>query len=311
MRFALVSSLTSLLALGPLGCTVRSEPDVPVADVPVRPDVPLADVPPLDAPRDVPAVLDVPAALDVPAELDVPAAPDVPAEVDAPIDAPTDVPVDAPVPPSDAGVAPPTIDGVITAGEWGAATVATDTTTTIWAGNELRGLRALLLPDALYLAVEGRIEGGNAIAVYVDRDRDEAVGVASLATLTDNSGALDAAITAGFGTPAPFRTDLVLGTLDLARAASGSDDRMGWRDLVRGAAGDLFWITAATAPVVCSATVCESRLPRSELGGTAPRRLGIFARIVNADGSMSPNQTLPSDDPSMPRTVSVVLELTE
>lgn len=303
--------LAVLLALGlGVGCTVRNEPDTGGAvDAPGRPDVPLRDVPatpdvPSDVPRDAP-MIDAPM-------MDTPAT-DTPT-TDVPGDAPTDVPTDAgtDAPGTDAGPVPPTIDGTLAPGEWAAAVTAADTTTTIWAGNELRGLRVLLLSDALYLAVEGRVEGGNAIAVYVDRNRDEAVGVASLATLTDNMDALDAAVTAGLVTPAAFRADLIFGTLDMARSATSSDARMGWRDLVRAASlADLYWITAGTAPVACSASACETRLPRSELGGSMPRRLGVFARIVNSDGSMSPNQTLPSDDAAMPRTVSVVLEVTE
>jgi hypothetical protein len=304
-----------LLALALLGCTVRPERDAgPELDAPSRPDVPLRDVPAGfdaagDAPRDVPTP-------DVPGP-DAPVLPDAPS-VDAPPDAPRDAGLDAggdagrDAALADAGVVPPTIDGTIAPGEWSGAAIAADTTATIWTGNELRGLRAWLLPDGLYLAVEGRIEGGNAIAVYVDRNRDEAVGVASLATVTDSLDALDAAVTADLVTPAAFRTDLIFGTLDMGRSASGADPRMGWRDLVRAASlADLFWIGAGTAPVACSATACETRLPRSELGGSAPRRLGVFARIVNNDGMMSPNQTLPSDDPSRPRTVSVVLEVAE
>jgi hypothetical protein len=304
-----------LLALALLGCTVRPERDAGASvDAPSRPDVPLRDVPtgsdtPREEPRDAPA-------LDVSSD-DAPFAPDAPS-LDAPADAPRDAGVDVSgdagrdAPLGDAGVAPPTIDGTIAPGEWSGAAVAADVAATIWSGNELRGLRVWLLPDALYVAVEGRIEGGNAIAVYVDRDRDEAVGVASLATVTDSMDALDAAVTADLVTPAAFRTDLIFGTLDMARSASGADPRMGWRDLVRAASlADLFWIGAGTAPVACSATACETRLPRGELGGSAPRRLGVFARIVNNDGTMSPNQTLPSDDPAQPRTVSVVLEVTE
>jgi hypothetical protein len=304
-----------LLALALFGCTVRPERDAgPSIDAPARPDVPLRDVPTgseagSDAPRDVP-VFDVP-------ENDAPLVPDAPS-ADAPPDAPRDAGLDVGADAGrdaaspDAGVVPPTIDGTIAPGEWAGATIAADATATIWTGNELRGLRVWLLPDGLYVAVEGRIEGGNAIAVYVDRNRDEAVGVAFLATVTDSLDALDAAVTADLVTPAAFRTDLIFGTLDMGRSGSGADPRMGWRDLVRAASlADLFWIGAGTAPVACSATACETRLPRSELGGSAPRRLGVFARIVNNDGTMSPNQTLPTDDPAQPRTVSVVLEVSE
>lgn len=212
-------------------------------------------------------------------------------------------------------IAPPVVDGVIGATEWATATSATETTTTAWTGSELRGLRAILTADSLYVAIEGTVEGGNGIVVYVDRARSAAEGVV-LSTLTDSSGALDDAMTAGFTTPADFRADLGWGTLDLGRAATASDARMGWRDFIRATSpGDLYWIDAAIAPTTCSATACETRLPRSVLdmgsGVARPRTISIFARIVNPDGTMSPNQTLPMDVAAAPRTVSVVLSLTD
>lgn len=301
--------LATLLLLLTPACTVPSDPDVPLdagRDAP-RSDTPLPDAGvdggPVDAPgMDAPAVTDT--GIDAPESADVPTL-DVPA-----VDAGSDAGIDAAG--TDAGPLPPTIDGTISPGEWAGAVVATDDTITIWSGNELRGLRALIAGDSLYLALEGRIEGGNAMAVYVDRDLDEAVGVADLSTVTDFEGALDNAITGALVTPTGFATDLVFGTLDLSRSASGSDARMGWRDLNRAAAlDDLYWIGADVAPVVCASATCETRLPLDELGGTAPRRIALFARILNADGTMSPNQTLPSDDGAMPRTVAAVLELAE
>ena len=300
------------------GCTVDSagmdagRPDTGRPDVRL-PDAPLRDVPPIDDAGLDGGMPDVPL-------FDAP--PDAPSDVPTPVDAGADAGSDAPVDAgrdagsvgTDAGSPPPTIDGTLTAGEWASALTTVDVTTSIWAGNELRGLRVLVQDGSLYLALEGRIEGSpaNAMAVYVDRDLDEAVGVASLATLTDATDPLDTAITAAFTTPAAFRTDLIFGTLDMARSATGSDPRMGWRDLNRAASvADLYRVTAAVAPVACSATACETRLPLSELGGTAPRRMGFFARIVSGDSSASPNQTLPSDDGAMPRTVSMVLELNE
>ena len=216
---------------------------------------------------------------------------------------------------TDAGPVAPTIDGVLGASEWAGATMVTSTTATDWTGDELRSLRALLLADALYLAIEGTIEGGNAMLVYVDRAQGTAEGVA-LATLTDSTGALDDAMTAGFTTPATVLPDLGWGTVDLSRAATGADDRMGWRDFIRAASpADLYWILPTEAATVCGATVCETRLPRTSLdlgaGATRPRTIAIFARIANATGLVSPNQTLPMDDPTMPRTVTMLLTLSD
>jgi hypothetical protein len=318
-RWFVTGVLASFVGSVGAGCTVDSagmdagRPDTGRPDVRL-PDAPQSDVPPIDDAGFDAGMSDVPvfdAPLDARADVPVDAAAD--GGTDAPI-APLDAGTDAGSVGTDAGSPPPNIDGTLSTGEWARALTTVDVTTSIWAGNELRGLRVLVQDGSLYLALEGRIEGSpaNAMAVYVDRDLDEAIGVASLATLTDATDPLDTAITAAFTTPAGFRTDLVFGTLDMARSASGSDPRMGWRDLNRAASvADLYWVTAAVAPVACSATACETRLPLSELGGTAPRRMGFFARIVSGDSSASPNQTLPSDDGAMPRTVSMVLELNE
>lgn len=222
-------------------------------------------------------------------------------------DAGTDSGLDASL---DGGPPAPVIDGTLGPTEWRGATVASDATATDWSGNELRALRALVRDEGLYLAIDGTIAGGNAIAVYVDRARADAPGV-TLASLTDASGALDNALTAAISTPADVRPDLAWGTLDLSRAATASDDRMGWRDLGRGTAADLYWVTDAQS--ACGASSCETFLPRSslDLGVTGTRTIAIFARITNHDGTMSPNQTLPTDDPSMPRVAMQLVELTD
>jgi hypothetical protein len=210
---------------------------------------------------------------------------------------------------------PPTIDGVLAPGEWEGAAWVVNTVPTAWRGNELRSLRALLLPEGLYLAVEGTVSAPNAIVVYLDRARGSAEGVA-LAALTDSIGALDDAMTAGFATPADVRPDLGWGTLDLGRSAVGADARMGWRDFVRAVSpDDLYWILSGDAPTACGASLCETYLPRSILdmgaGASRPRTIAIFARITNGDGLMSSNQTLPEDAPEMPYTVTRLLTLDE
>lgn len=210
----------------------------------------------------------------------------------------------------DGGPPAPVIDGTLGPTEWRGATVVSDTTATAWAGNELRAMRALVRDEGLYIAVDGAIAGGNAIVVYVDRARAGSAGV-SLGSLTDSSGALDDALSAGFTTPPDVLPDLAWGTLDLSRTAAPSDDRMGWRDLGRGTPADLHWVTDAQS--ACGATSCETFLPRSslDLGVTGARTIAIFARITNHDGTVSPNQTLPTDDPTMPRVVTQLVEITD
>ncbi len=113
-------------------------------------------------------------------------------------------------------------------------------------------------------AVEGTLEGGaeNAILVYVDNERSSGTGVEDPISLTDGSGALDNAVSAGITTPADFEADFAWGTRDLSRSASGFDDRMGFRDIATNPA-DFAWVDATEAP--------EKRI--------GPAR---FARLVDA-----------------------------
>ncbi len=215
---------------------------------------------------------------------------------------------------ADAGVSPIVIDGTIGGAEWAGATEAINTTATAWTGNELHRLLVTLRDGRLYLAVEGSVETTNAIVVYVDHGFGGAGGVAALSDLTDTSGALDNAVSvpasAPYTTPAGFRADFGWGTRAMGRSAVGFDAEMGWRDLASNPA-DFAWIDAGSAPTACSASACETFIPLTTLGGSAPRTIALFARIHNGFGDMSPNQTLPMDDPSMPRVVSTVLMLSE
>ncbi len=210
---------------------------------------------------------------------------------------------------------PPTVDGTIGATEWAGATMGSTSVASSWTSNELRSLRVRVVGGAIYVAVEGTFETMlNGIVVYIDLDPSRAAGVADLATLTDASGALDNVVTPHPGTlvqPASFRADILWGTRDLSRSASGADDRMGWRDVARAAMpSDLYWFTEGAARSACSASACEATLPISALPvGALGARVAAFARIMSSDGSMSPNQTVPMDDPSMPRVVSAALDV--
>lgn len=207
----------------------------------------------------------------------------------------------------------PTIDGVVGATEWASAVTATSSTATIWTGNELTALRAIAISGTLYLAIEGRVESSNAMVVYIDGDPGGPHGVTNLSLLSDATPFhfLDDAISAGFSTPGSFRADVAWGTMAMSRTLAGADDRIGFRDLSV-STSDLSWITGATATSACTATACEMRVPTASLGASAsPRTIHLFARIVNPDGTMSPNQTLPMDDPGTPRVVTMLLEVLE
>lgn len=209
----------------------------------------------------------------------------------------------------DAGPSPIVVDGVMRAGEWDDATCVTNAVASGWTGaNSLMRMCATVRGPDLVLAVEGLVEPTNAIVVYVDRELGDAYGIADLSTLTDSSGDLDDALSAGIVTPAEFHADWAWGTRDMARTAVDFDARMGWRDIATDVT-DFAWVSAADAPTSCGTTVCETRIALTRIGGVSPSMIGLFARIVNADGSMSPNQCLPEDDAAMPRVVHTLLRV--
>jgi hypothetical protein len=230
----------------------------------------------------------------------------------------------------------PTIDGTIGATEYAMAARAENTVIpSAWGANELRELRVCFDDNALYIAVRGSVEpapmGGttNSIVIYLDRDfrggaGGTATGIALFSALMDRSGQLDTALSAnfrltaavdGFGVEGAFG---VYGTRTFT--ASTSDTTQGWR---------LFWPAGGMpdrrsdfAYVLSGVnTNCQDRLGlmddvcetsilwTSLFEGPRPpmTTVALFARIVNADGTMSPDQTLPQDDPTNPRTISRLL----
>ena len=83
------------------------------------------------------------------------------------------------------------IDGVVGEPEWATATRATNSVVSNWtSANRLDRLSAFTDADNLYIAIEGTVSD-NAIILYVD---SKSGGVANPGSLTDNSGALDAAL---------------------------------------------------------------------------------------------------------------------
>jgi len=216
-------------------------------------------------------------------------------------------------PGSDAGPTPSiVVDGVVGDPEWAGAESVANTVATDWGVglNELHRLRAWADGTDLYIAVEGLLESGaeNAIVLYIDHTLGGADGVADPADLTDGTGALDNSLSAGITTPAGFRADFAWGTKDLARAASGFDARMGFRDVASDPA-DFAWIDAAVAPTACSATACEARLPLATLGAGATGTIALFARLTNTGGTDLANQCLPENNPASPGTVTTVVEI--
>ncbi len=256
---------------------------------------------------------------------------------DAAIDARADstVATDAAPDAAPAARCTPAIDGTITPAEYTTALRVENTTLpSAWGPNELRELYLCYDDRALYLAVRGSVEAApmgsaaNAIVVYIDRDFQgaggAATGISLFSALADRTGALDTALSsdfrvtaAGFGVEGAFG---VAGTRTFTSASS--DESQGWR---------LFWPTSALpdrrtnfAYVVSGVStqcqdragtmddVCETSVAWSSLfEGPRPATttIALFARIVNAMGSNSPDQTLPADMPATPRTISRVLTM--
>ena len=207
-------------------------------------------------------------------------------------------------------ITPPVVDGVVGTTEWAAAVSGTSSTATIWMGNQLTAIHAIAIGGTLYLAIEGQIESMNAMVVYIDGDPGGTHGVADLSSLTDSTPvhSLDDAISAGFSTPSTFRADVAWGTQVMSHVALSPDVTTGFRDITTDGS-NFGWIPGST---VCTASACEASITTGALGpGPSPRTIALFARITQPDGTASPNQTLPMDNASLPRIVSVVLTIHE
>jgi len=203
----------------------------------------------------------------------------------------------------DAGPTTPVVNGTLGAREWEGATLVESEVETDTEGSTLTSLRALLEDGRLFIGVEGTVATGDSIVIYVDRDLGGAQGVGASA-LTDSDGTLDAALAQrSFSWPADFRVDFAWGTTRMPIAAVGRDELIGWRDVT---ADPFEAVDAADAPSACTAGGCEASIPLSILGGSRPRTLALFARIVKAGGGLT-NQTLPEDDEAAPSEVSALL----
>lgn len=216
--------------------------------------------------------------------------------------------LDANVARADTGVRPPPeVDGRVEEAEWRGALVAEAERPSDRPGSVLSSLRARIVGERLYVAVQGTLAPGDALALYVDRDLGSASGVTP-SQLTDSEGVLDALLAQReLVVPSAMRLDFAWGTARMPHAAEGLDDAAGWRNL--GDRPERFnGVAAERAPSVCGTDACETFIPLGELGGRAPRRIALFARLVRADGGLT-DQTLPEDDAARPERVGAWLEL--
>lgn len=205
---------------------------------------------------------------------------------------------------------PPTVDGVLSTGEWDGAMVATNALASDWGPglNELSAVYAASNGTSLWVGVEGVIEATNAIVVYVDVD-GTAGGVRNMSSLDDTVGSLDNALSSTISAPSGFAADFAFGSRGMSHTGSGFDDVLGWRSITIPSTSDFGWIDNGEAPSVCGASACETRIPTSSLGVSSGGTVRLFVRIVNAMGNDTSNQTLPTDMPSAPDTVTASLSV--
>ena len=216
--------------------------------------------------------------------------------------------------PEDLYFGTPVIDGSITVGEndWREnQKVGTNTTASDWGANTLQELYMAYDQTHLYIGVVGTVEMQNAIAVYLDLDYGPTSrGIDSIASTTDNDGALDNAMSSAITIEhAEFRADWAVGTKGMASVTSDLSDNAGWRDIATNPA-DFHWKSGI---VIAGTNSVEAAIPFNELFGSLPvngTRIAVFARLVNEDGQYMANQSLPEDNPQMPSIVNRVAVIT-
>lgn len=208
----------------------------------------------------------------------------------------------------------PTLDGNVTegAGDWTADQhVGAGTTATDWGANVLTDLYVAYDANNLYIGVVGFVESSNALVVYIDTDYGPAsVGLPSIAGATDNSGALDNAVSADIVVTDPsWQVDWAVGTKGMATNQGGMSDGAGWRNI--GVDGTNFpW---AVGDVVAGSGGFEAAIPLASIFGGPPAAgttIALFVRLVNEDGQFMANQTVPTDNPADPGSVSQVITIT-
>ena len=185
--------------------------------------------------------------------------------------------------------------------EWPeSALLASSTLASDWGeDNVLEALYADTDGENLYVGVAGHADGGgfgqNALVVFVDLDYGAGTGVQATADIVDGDGAVDAALggAVSFG-DSGFGADAALATLNMATYHPAIEDpstvAAGWRGLDD--PSNLPWLLSGA--VYASAGAVEAVIPLADLdAGGWPASWGFVARITNADGDYTANQSLP------------------
>jgi len=177
--------------------------------------------------------------------------------------------------------------------------------------NELHELYVAVDDSYLHVGVKGFCQATNAIVGWLDRDPGAGTGFAP-ASLTDGGGALDNAISApSVDVTVPgFGAEFAFGSVGMS-ATDKMSDKAGWRAFFGApdvGPGNFAWLEAPVA-VSADAQALLASLPLSTLSsGMTGGKLdvGLFVRIVNADGNAASNQCLPGQDGPKVEKVVVV-----
>ncbi len=200
------------------------------------------------------------------------------------------------------------LDGVLN--EWTALyRVAQNSVATDWgASDDLNALYFAYDDNTLYLAIDGGSGVGNAVLIYLDTDYGAGTGVRSGATLTDNSGELDNAVSGAFTvSDATFGAEWAVGTKSMTHKTLGSFvDLAGLRNIAMNTA-NFAWYDQEQVAV--GTQIVEIAIPFSVLGiTTGPRELAVFALIADWSGQSYSNQSFPSGITA--NTIATVIPIT-
>jgi hypothetical protein len=159
----------------------------------------------------------------------------------------------------------------------------------------------------LYLGIEGTLNVGDAIVIYVDVNPGSGSGVMLMGSgLGDTSNYVNSVASLMITGNALFQPDFLWGTSTLPGSGSSvvSSPALGWRRLQQtGAFGTL----SAGTRSVCSSTGCETEIQWSTLGVPSTNSVAIVARLGRPNVAFASNQLFPTTDTGAPEMISATI----